>query len=98
MHEVLAKTDVSHVMNKQLKQDGLKFVGSTICYVFMQAVGMGQRPPSQLSEVEGLSGPATDLMPATPTHRQPCAGTHEQQGGARFGDRVVDLCGVAAYA
>jgi DNA-3-methyladenine glycosylase I len=27
-------------MSKQLKKDGFKFVGSTICYAFMQAVGM----------------------------------------------------------
>lgn len=27
-------------MSKQLKADGFKFVGSTTCYAFMQAVGM----------------------------------------------------------
>ena len=27
-------------MNKDLKRRGFKFVGSTICYAFMQAVGM----------------------------------------------------------
>ncbi len=27
-------------MSKELKKRGFKFVGSTICYVFMQAVGM----------------------------------------------------------
>ena len=27
-------------MSKDLKQRGFKFVGSTICYAFMQAVGM----------------------------------------------------------
>ena len=30
----------SDVMSKQLKKDGFKFAGSTICYAFMQAVGM----------------------------------------------------------
>jgi DNA-3-methyladenine glycosylase I len=40
MQEVPAKTAVSDAMSKQLKKDGLKFVGSTICYAFMQAVGM----------------------------------------------------------
>lgn len=38
--EVPAKTKQSDVMSKQLKQDGFKFVGSTICYAFMQGVGM----------------------------------------------------------
>jgi DNA-3-methyladenine glycosylase I len=27
-------------MSKDLKRRGFKFVGSTICYAFMQAVGM----------------------------------------------------------
>lgn len=34
------KTAVSDAMSKDLKQRGFKFVGSTICYAFMQAVGM----------------------------------------------------------
>ncbi|MEO0475515.1 MAG: DNA-3-methyladenine glycosylase I [Planctomycetota bacterium] len=40
MSEVPAKTPVSDAMSKHLKKDGFKFVGSTICYAFMQAVGM----------------------------------------------------------
>ena len=40
MREVPAKTPVSDAISKQLKKDGFKFVGSTICYAFMQAVGM----------------------------------------------------------
>ncbi|WP_449443307.1 DNA-3-methyladenine glycosylase I [Ureibacillus acetophenoni] len=38
--EVPATTEISDKMSKQLKKDGFKFVGSTICYSFMQAVGM----------------------------------------------------------
>ncbi|WP_042477303.1 DNA-3-methyladenine glycosylase I [Bacillus ndiopicus] len=38
--EVPVTTVVSDKMSKQLKKDGFKFVGSTICYSFMQAVGM----------------------------------------------------------
>ena len=34
------KTAVSDAMSKDLKKRGFKFVGSTICYAFMQAVGM----------------------------------------------------------
>lgn len=40
MKEVPASTEISDKMSKQLKKDGFKFVGSTICYSFMQAVGM----------------------------------------------------------
>ncbi|GAA0371798.1 DNA-3-methyladenine glycosylase I [Alkalibacterium iburiense] len=38
--DVPASTELSHKMAKQLKKDGFKFVGPTICYAFMQAVGM----------------------------------------------------------
>jgi len=38
--DVPAKTSISDDMSKQLKKDGFKFVGSTIVYAFMQAVGM----------------------------------------------------------
>lgn len=38
--EVPASNELSDKMSKQLKKDGFKFVGSTICYSFMQAVGM----------------------------------------------------------
>lgn len=35
-----AQTPESDAMSKDLKRRGFKFVGSTICYAFMQAVGM----------------------------------------------------------
>lgn len=38
--ELPATSSVSDAMSKELKERGLKFVGSTICYAFMQAVGM----------------------------------------------------------
>ncbi len=38
--EVPAKTSESDAMSNDLKRRGFKFVGSTICYAFMQAVGM----------------------------------------------------------
>ncbi len=38
--EVPVTTEISDRMSKQLKKDGFKFVGSTICYSFMQATGM----------------------------------------------------------
>jgi DNA-3-methyladenine glycosylase I len=39
-HSVPAKTAESDAMSKDLKKRGFRFVGSTICYAFMQAVGM----------------------------------------------------------
>jgi DNA-3-methyladenine glycosylase I len=40
LKQVPAKTPESDAMSKDLKKRGFKFVGSTICYSFMQAVGM----------------------------------------------------------
>jgi DNA-3-methyladenine glycosylase I len=37
---VPARTPVSDAMSKDLKKRGFRFVGSTICYAFMQAVGL----------------------------------------------------------
>jgi DNA-3-methyladenine glycosylase I len=37
---VLAFTPQSDLLSRDLSQRGLKFIGSTICYSFMQAVGM----------------------------------------------------------
>ena len=38
--ELPARTSESDAMSKDLLKRGFKFVGSTICYAFMQAVGM----------------------------------------------------------
>jgi DNA-3-methyladenine glycosylase I len=38
--EIPTTTKESDMMSKDLKKKGFKFVGSTICYAFMQAVGM----------------------------------------------------------
>lgn len=40
INDVPAKTDISDKMSKTLKKRGFKFIGSTICYAFMQATGM----------------------------------------------------------
>ncbi len=40
LSDVPATTPESDAMSKVLKKQGFKFVGSTICYAFMQAVGM----------------------------------------------------------
>jgi len=40
LNEIPANTSVSEEMSKDLKKRGFKFVGSTICYAFMQAAGL----------------------------------------------------------
>ena len=40
MDQVPASTADSDRLSKELKRCGMRFVGSTICYAFMQAVGM----------------------------------------------------------
>jgi DNA-3-methyladenine glycosylase I len=40
MSQVPASTAVSDSMSKELKRRGFRFVGSTICYAYMQACGM----------------------------------------------------------
>jgi DNA-3-methyladenine glycosylase I len=40
MKDVPAVTDISDKLSKDLKKRGFKFIGSTICYAFMQATGM----------------------------------------------------------
>jgi DNA-3-methyladenine glycosylase I len=39
-HEIPAMTDLSRRMSKDLLHRGFRFVGPTICYAYMQAVGM----------------------------------------------------------
>jgi DNA-3-methyladenine glycosylase I len=38
--DIPARTAESDAMSRDLKRRGFRFVGSTICYAFMQAVGM----------------------------------------------------------
>ncbi|MFG0283793.1 MAG: DNA-3-methyladenine glycosylase I [Phycisphaerales bacterium JB039] len=38
--DVPAQSPQSHAMSRALKQRGFRFVGPTVCYAFMQAVGM----------------------------------------------------------
>lgn len=40
LKDVPARSEISDAMSKDLKKRGFTFVGSTICYAFMQAVGM----------------------------------------------------------
>lgn len=40
LQDIAASTKASDAMSKDLKQRGFRFVGTTICHAFMQAVGM----------------------------------------------------------
>lgn len=40
LRQLPAETAESRAMSRALKERGFKFVGPTICYAFMQAVGM----------------------------------------------------------
>lgn len=40
LSEIPAETDISHEISKDLRKRGMSFVGPTIIYAFMQAVGM----------------------------------------------------------
>lgn len=40
LKDIPATTPISDAMSKDLKKRGFKFIGSTICYAFMQATGM----------------------------------------------------------
>ena len=40
MSEIPANTELSDLLSKDLKKRGFTFVGSTICYAFMQAAGL----------------------------------------------------------
>ena len=38
--EIPSQSDLSNSMSQDLRKRGFRFVGTTICYAFMQAVGM----------------------------------------------------------
>ena len=59
--EVPAKTPESDAMSKDLKRRGFKFVGSTICYAYMQAVGMVNDHLVECFRHTQLSRPARQL-------------------------------------
>jgi DNA-3-methyladenine glycosylase I len=40
LSELPAETDLSRALSRDLKKRGFRFVGPTVCYAFMQAVGM----------------------------------------------------------
>ncbi len=57
--EVPARTHVSDAMSKELKRLGFNFVGSTICYAYMQATGMVMDHTSDCFRYRQLARPQT---------------------------------------
>ena len=56
MEDLPAKTKESDGMSKDLKKLGFNFVGSTICYAFMQAVGMVNDHPVDCFRHKEIAG------------------------------------------
>jgi DNA-3-methyladenine glycosylase I len=64
MKQVPASTPASDAMSKDLKKRDFNFVGSTICYAFMQATGMVNDhlvDCYRWREVQELGGRTTDM-------------------------------------
>jgi DNA-3-methyladenine glycosylase I len=57
--DVPARTPQSDAMSKDLMKRGFTFVGSTICYAFMQATGMVNDHLVSCFRYEDLAKPAT---------------------------------------
>jgi len=57
-HKIPARTQESDAMSKDLKKRGFNFVGSTICYAFMQATGMVNDHAEECFCYRGLGGRA----------------------------------------
>ncbi|RRO24114.1 DNA-3-methyladenine glycosylase I [Flavobacteriaceae bacterium 14752] len=61
--EVPTKTEISDLMSKDLKSNGFKFLGSTTCYAFMQAVGMVNDHTTDCFRYEDVKILNQDLRP-----------------------------------
>lgn len=56
LQDIPARTEISDALSKDLARRGFKFVGSTICYAFMQAVGMVNDHTSDCFRYRALGG------------------------------------------
>ncbi len=65
--EVPAETAESHAMSKDLQKRGFKFVGATICYAMMQAVGMVNDHTLDCFRHAGLGADVTHEVNPTPS-------------------------------
>ena len=59
--DIPGRTPISEKMSKDLKQRGFNFVGPTICYAFMQAVGMVNDHTTDCFRYRQLKYPATSV-------------------------------------
>ena len=71
MKQVPARTSQSDAMSADLKARGFRFVGSTICYAFIQAVGMVNDHLVGCFRHDAVCGPAVN--PAANRSRSVCA-------------------------
>lgn len=67
LEEVPARTPESDAMSRELQRRGFKFVGSTICYAFMQAVGMVNDHELACFRYAPLAGIIAQDDPPTPS-------------------------------
>jgi DNA-3-methyladenine glycosylase I len=58
LEEIPAETDASRAMSRDLKGRGFRFVGPTICYAFMQTVGMVNDHVTSCFRYRDVSRPA----------------------------------------
>jgi DNA-3-methyladenine glycosylase I len=72
--DIPAETDESRTMSKDLKRSGFRFVGPTVCYAFMQAVGMVNDHVTDCFRWAELSGKAD--RPAARTARRSSGAAH----------------------
>jgi DNA-3-methyladenine glycosylase I len=55
--DIPSETEESRAMSKNMKKKGFRFVGPTVCYAFMQAVGMVNDHATRCFRYAELSGP-----------------------------------------
>ena len=78
LKEVPAETAESNVMSRDLKKRGFRFVGPTICYAFMQAVGMVND-----HLVDCFRHPGN--LAASDQRREPSKGKRKEKGKGKVG-------------
>ena len=85
--QIPATTPESDAMSRDLKKRGFKFVGSTICYAFMQATGMVNDHANRLLSTGDITTNVLDARSFRPIlHVQPEAGlAHAVQDAVRHG-------------
>jgi DNA-3-methyladenine glycosylase I len=58
LDDLPAETDLSRALSRDLKKRGFRFVGPTVCYSFMQAVGLVNDHTTDCFRFEELTRPA----------------------------------------